>query len=455
MANQLKPASTAAATEVIAHDVTPLTVNTDAGAYSKMGWLVILLGVCGFLLWASLAPLDKGVPMSGTVTKETNRKTVQHLSGGIVEDILVKDGDHVKAGQVVVRMNSVMAKSQAETTRAQYVTARAVEARLLAERDGSASVLFPAALASLRDEPTVVAAVALQSQLFSSRRQALQSELGTLDESIAGLKLQIKGLEEARESKKQQMGFLKEQLDNMRDLAKEGYVARSRLLDLERTYAQLNGAISEDIGNIGRSQRQITELSLRKILRTQDYQKEVRSQLTDIQREAAATGSRLAALDYELRNTEVKAPADGTVFGSAVFTRGGVVSPGARMMEIVPSDDPLVVEGQLAVNLIDRVHNGLPVELSFSAFNTNRTPHIPGVVIQVSADRTVDERTGNAFYRVRARVSPEGAKIIAQKKLDIQPGMPVEMMVKTGERTLMSYLMKPVFDRAKSALSED
>lgn len=445
----------AEAAEVIAHDVTPLEVKTDAGRYSKLGWWMILLGFGGFLLWATLAPLDKGVPMPGFVAAEGNRKTVQHQTGGTIADILVKDGDVVKKGQVLVRMNDVQANSQIETTRAQYITARLAEARLLAERDGKKTLEFPPTLETLKSDPRVVAGFSLQNQLFSSRRASLESELGAYDENVAGLKSQMKGLEESRDAKKAQIGFLKEQLDNTRDLAREGYVARSRLLELERTYAQLTGAVSEDIGNLGRTQRQIMEVSLRRNQRTQDFQKEVRSVLSDTQREAEALASRMEGLEYDLHNTEVKAPVDGIVVGLAVFTRGGVVGPGAKMMDIVPSDDPLVVEGQLPVNLIDRVHNGLPVELVFSAFNTNKTPHIPGVVTQVSADRTVEERTGVPYYKVRARVSPQGAKLIAQKKLDVQPGMPVEVFVKTGERTLMSYLLKPVFDRAHSSLSED
>jgi membrane fusion protein, protease secretion system len=445
----------AAPAEVISHDVAPLTVKTDARSYSRLGWLVVLLGFGGFVLWASLAPLDKAVPMPAFVSKEGNRKSIQHLAGGIIDDILVKDGDVVKKGQVLVRMNSVQARSQAETTRAQYITARLSEARLLAERDGLPAVEFPASLEPYRNDPRVIAGFELQKQLFSSRRTSLQSELAAVSENIDGLKIQVKALQESRDSKKEQLAILKEQLDNMRDLSKEGYVARNRMLDLERTYVQLSGAISEDIGNIGRSSSQITELTLRRVQRTQDYQKEVRGQLADIQREAEALESRIAGQDYELANTEVRAPVDGTIVGLAVFTRGGVVGSGMRMMDIVPADDPLVVEGQLPVNLIDRVHVGLPVEMVFSAFNTNRTPHIPGVVTTVSADRTVEERTGNAYYKVRASVSPEGQKLIAQKKLEIQPGMPVELHVVTGERTMMSYLLKPVFDRAKSAMSED
>lgn len=443
------------ATEVITHDVAPLTVNTDARAASRLGWFVVAVGMGGFLLWASLAPLDKGVPLQGTVTTEGNRKAIQAQSAGKVQDILVHDGDVVKAGQLLVRLNSVQASAQVETSRAQYFAARATEARLLAERDGLSQVGFPAVLEADRKDPRVAANYALQQQLFSSRRMSLQSQLGGIDENIAGLRQQIKGLQESRDSKKAQLDILKEQLDNMRSLAKDGYVARNRMLDLDRTFVQTSGAMSEDIGNIGRARSQVLELQMKRSQTMSDYQKEVRTQLADTQREAEALVSRISGQDFDVANTELTSPVDGIVVGQTVFTKGGVVAPGAKLMEIVPTSDQLIIEGQLAVNLIDKVHVGLPVELMFSAFNTNRTPHIPGKIIQVSADRSVDEKTGAPYYKIKARVDNTGAHIIAVKKLEIQPGMPVEMFVKTGERTMMSYLLKPVFDRAKTSMSED
>ena len=447
--------SKALATDVITHDVSPLTVNTDAGAYAKLGWIIVVVGVLGFLLWAFTAPLDKGVPMIGAVAKESNRKAVQHLSGGTVEDILVKEGDTVKAGQVLVRMNGVTAGAQAEVTRVQYYTARAVEARLIAERDGKASVTFPAALESEKTDPRVAQNVSLQSQLFSSRRSALQSELSAIDETIAGVKLQVTGTEASRDSKKEQLAILKEQLGNIRDLAKEGYVARSRLLDLERAYSQTGGALAEDVGNIGRARRQIAELGLKRNQRMQEFQREVRTQLSDVQKEAEALEGRMTAENFVVTNSDVKAPVDGVVMGLNVFTKGGVVPPGHKMMDVIPTGDALVIEGQLPVNLVDKVHPGLPVELIFSAFNANKTPQIPGVVSTVSADRFVDEKSGQPYYRVSAKVSPEGLKLIARNKMEVRPGMPVNLFVKTGERTMMSYLLKPLFDRAKTSMTEE
>jgi protease secretion system membrane fusion protein len=454
MQNKLQHNSGAASAAVVyGEEIQPYAVDTDPRAYTRIGWLIVIAGVCGFLLWAFLAPLDKGVPLSGTVTVSTNRKAIQHPTGGTVEAILVKEGEHVKAGQPLVSFNAVQVTASAEMMRVKYFTARAAEARLISERDGTEEIVFPPDLFDEKDDPRVANNMRMQEQLLSSRLMAIKSELAALDENIAGLKLQATGLEESRGNKKEQMALLKEQLDGMRELAKEGYVARNRLLDLERTYAQISGAISEDIGNIGRAQRQIAELKLRQIQRQQEYQKEVRSQLSDVQREAEALANQLKGLDYDMANAVIKAPVDGTVVGLAIFTHGAVVSPGFKMMDVVPSGDSLDVEGHLPVHLIDKVHPDLPVELIFSAFNRNLTPHIPGVVTHVSADRFVDEQTGVPYYKLRAKVAPEGMKMIAD--LQIRPGMPVDLFVKTGERTMINYILKPILDHIKMSMTEE
>jgi len=443
----------AAAIDVEVKDTDWREVQTDPTYQTRMGWWMVLGGLGTFLVWAALAPLDKGVPLSGTVTVATNKKAVQHLTGGTVEAILVKEGDVVKAGDVLVRMNAVQSRANAESSRVQYFAARAVEARLIAERDGKQPIFLPSERQGERDDPRVAANVNLQQQLFASRQMAIHSELLALDENIAGLMVQSQGLKDSLEGKKVQLAFLKEQLDGMRDLAKEGYVARNRLLELERTYAQLATAISEDLSNMGRGQRQISEFKLKRVQRQQEYQKEVRTQLSETQKEAGTLANRLNGLDYDLDNVMVRAPVGGTVVGMAVFTHGGVVAPGFRLMDIVPGDDALVVDGQLPVHLVDKVHPDLPVDLIFSAFNQNQTPHIPGVVTHVSADRLVDEKSGQPYYSLKARVAPEGMKMIA--KLQVRPGMPVELFVKTGERTMLNYLVKPMIDKFNRSLTEE
>lgn len=431
----------------------PIVVEMDPSRFARIGWLIVLFGIGGALLWAIFAPLDQGVPVSGNVAVSGSRKAVQHLSGGIVDDILVKEGDVVKKGQVLVRMNGVQTLAAADISRGQYFSFRATEARLLAERDGKSAITYPADILKARTDPRVQAAMDLQNQLFASRRSAFQNEMAAVDESINGIKLQITGITESRENKKAQLGFLKEQLVGMRDLAKDGYIPRNRLLEVERQAAQVAGAISEDTGNIGRSQRQISELSMRKLQRTQEYQRDVRALLTDVRKEAESLSSRLVSQDHDVENIDVKAPVAGTVVGMNVATKGGVVSPGMKLMEVVPADDPLVVEAMVPVHLIDKVKPGLKVELIFSAFNQAKTPHIPGIVTTVSADRMVEERTGQPFYKLKAQVAPEGLKLT--KDLNIIPGMPVDLFIKTGERSMMSYMFKPFADRARSAMTEE
>ncbi|WP_297472786.1 HlyD family type I secretion periplasmic adaptor subunit [Ferrovum sp.] len=435
-------------------DVTAVDiVKTDDRVYTRMGWWIVLGGVGGFLLWAIFAPLDQGVAVSGVVEVATNRKQIQYQPGGIVEAILVKEGDTVKAGQVLVRINDTQAKAQAEMSRTQYDSDLAVQARLEAERDGKATVRFPQALLAHQDDPRVKDDMALQQQLFAARRSALQNELSAMDENIAGLEQQAAGLEAARSSRTQQLQYLTEQIDNMRDLVKEGYVAKSRFLDLQRNQAEVNGILAEESGRLGYTQRQAAEMKLKKTQRLEDYQKDVRQQLTEVEKEAITIQHRLSSQDFDLSNTEVKSPVDGTVVDLKVFTQGGVVSPGVPMMEVVPSHDALIIEGRIPLELIDKMHPGLEVDMTFPAFNRNTTPHIPGRVIEISADRLTDQKTGQSYYTMRAEVTEKGAKLLGN--LQVRPGMPVEAFVRTGNRTMMSYLLKPMFDRIKTSMSEE
>lgn len=441
------------ATDVVVREQDTAPVDINPKRYSMLGWLIVLFGVGGFMIWAIWAPLDKGAPLSGTVMLSGNRKAVQHPTGGTVQDILVKEGDIVKAGQVLVRMNSVQAAAALEITRGQYYTARAAVARLMAERAGQAFITFPADLTLKKDDPRVLEVTGLQTQLFQARRASLQNEMAAVEEAIGGLKIQAQALQQSRDNKKRQLEIINEQLAGLRDLGKDGYVARNRVLDLERSLVQLEGALNDDISNIGRAQRQVAEVTLRRAQRQQDYQKEVGTFLSDYQKEAEALQSRINAQEYDLANVDVKAPSDGVVVGMNVFTKGGVVGAGFKMMDVAPVGDELVVDGMLPVNLIDKVHPGLPVELIFSALNIRTTPHVAGVVVQVSPDRLVEERTGMPYYRMTAKVTPAGMKALAKEA--IRPGMPVDLFIKTGERSMMDYLLKPIIDRVKTSMTEE
>ena len=418
----------------------------------RWGWWLVIFGLGGFFTWAALAPLDEGVPTPGSVVVSGNRKAVQPLVGGKISAILVKDGDEVKPGQVLVRFDDTQARSQFDVALGQWYGAAAVESRLMAERLGQGSIAFPERLREARGDPRAVQAMQLQTQLFATRRQAMESEKNIIRESIRGLEAQAQGLEDATRARKEQLRLLTDEITRQRELAELGFLARNRVSEQERALAAVMGAIAEDAGNIGRTRQQIAEYRARLLSRDQEFRKEVESQLTDLQREASSLGSRLQALEFELANTEIRSPAEGIVVGLAVHTVGGVVGTGAPMMEVVPRNEPLKIEAQVAPHLIDKVHPGLEVDILFPAFQQATTPHIPGRVTQVSADVLTEPKSGQTYYKASVEVTPEGmAKL---KYHQIRAGMPAEVFIRTGERTLLNYLTKPLLDRMNRSLTE-
>ncbi|HRD90119.1 MAG TPA: HlyD family type I secretion periplasmic adaptor subunit [Accumulibacter sp.] len=429
-------------------------VDIDHGRASRFGWLVLAIGFGGFMLWAALAPLDQGVPAGGQVVVTGNRKTVQNLGAGKVEAILVKDGDEVESGQVLVRLDPTMASSQYEVARSQWFVAKATEARLLAEAQGKSEIVFADELLQARDDPRAASAMAVQTQLLRSRQAALQAELGAMRSMLAGLQSSAKGLEATRRAKEEQSRLLLDELKGLRDLAAEGYLPRNRLSEQERLQAQLGGAISEDIGNLGRTQQSIAEVRMRMSARQQDYDKDVESGLAEAQKEVTSLDSRLAGLAFELANTDIRAPAEGIVVGLSVHTIGGVLAPGTPLMDVVPKNEPLRIEVQIPTTLIDKVRVGAPVDITFPAFNQRTTPQIPGDFVQVAADATTDPQ-GKVppFYRGQVVVTEDGMKKL--KSHEIKAGMPAEVFIRTGERTMLNYLFKPFLDRMKTALTEE
>lgn len=428
-------------------------IDINHNKHSRWGWLVLLIGIGGFFIWASTAPLDQGVGAQGMVVVSGNRKAVQPISGGKIISIDVKDGDAVKKGQPLVKMDDTQAKAQLEIAKSQWYSTAALEARLLAERDSKAKISFPAHLASAKLDRRAANAMELQSQLFFTRQRALSAELTILSESMAGLEYQAKGLWEGKKSKEEQLRLLKEQLIGQRELAKEGYLPRNRLLEQERVLAQISGAISEDIGNIGRTQQGISEIKARMAARRNDFRREVESQLTEVQRDSAGLKARVEALTLELDNTIIRSPSEGVVMGMTIHTIGGVVPAGSLLMDIVPKDEPLKIEIQIMPNLIDKVKKGLEVDVLFTAFQQSVTPHVTGRILDISADVLVDPKHGTPYFKADVWITPENLKKLHAH--EIRAGMPVEVFIKTGERTMLNYLVKPLTDRIHGSLSEE
>ncbi|MBA0166586.1 HlyD family type I secretion periplasmic adaptor subunit [Pectobacterium sp. CFBP8739] len=429
------------------------TAQRDEKRAVRLGWLLVLAGFGGFLLWALFAPLDKGVMVNGSVVISGNRKVVQHNQGGIVDKIQVKDGDRVEAGQILLTLNEVDARSVSEGLDGQYLQLVAREGRLLAEQQRLNDMVMTPRLQRLAERPEMNVITVLQRDLLRSRQQSLRLEAEGMRSSIAGMEASLSAQRQVMSSKQKQRETLEQQLQGLRSLAAENYVPRNKMLENERLLAQLNGDIAQLAGDTNRIRRDIEQQTLLIAQRQQEYDKEVNSELADVQALLSDVGSKKEKADFNLANIQMRAPVSGTVVGLKVFTEGGVIAPGQTLLEIVPDDQPLLVDARLPVELVDKVWPGLPVELQFVAFNQSTTPRVAGTVELLSADRLLDERDGSPYYSLRVMVDDAGKR--ALEGLEIKPGMPVQGFVRTGERSFVNYLFKPLMDRLHLALTEE
>lgn len=426
-------------------------MTSDARFYVRLGWLLTLLGFGGFMAWASLAPLDQGVAVQGTVVVSGKRKAVQSMAAGVVSRILVSEGQVVRQGEPLFRLDRTQVQADVEALQAQYRMTQASLARWRGERDNAGQVQFPAELMDESDAQLGLV-VEGQRQLFDSRRQALAREQGAVSASIEGSQAQLAGMRRARGDLQAQADSLREQLDNLRPLAGEGYIPRNRVLDYQRQLSQVQRDLAQNAGDSARLEQGIVEARLNLQQRREEYQKEVRTQLAEAQVKAATLEQQLNSARFELRHSEILAPANGIAVNLGVHTEGAVVRAGDTLLEIVPQGTALEVEGRLPVNLVDKVAPQLPVDILFTAFNQNSTPRVTGEVALISADQLLDERSGQPYYVLRSTVSEEA--LARLQGLSIRPGMPAELFVRTGERSLLNYLFKPLLDRAGSALTE-
>ncbi|QPI44642.1 MULTISPECIES: HlyD family type I secretion periplasmic adaptor subunit [Pectobacterium] len=429
------------------------TAQRDEKRAVRLGWLLVLAGFGGFLLWALFAPLDKGVMVNGSVVISGNRKVVQHNQGGIVDKIQVKDGDRVEAGQILLTLNEVDARSASEGLDGQYLQLVAREGRLLAEQQRLSDMVMTPRLQPLAEKPEMSVITALQRDLLRSRQHSLRLEAEGIRSSIAGMEASLNAQRQVMSSKQKQRETLEQQLQGLRSLAAENYVPRNKMLENERLLAQLNGDIAQLAGDINRTRRDIEQQTLLIAQRQQEYDKEVNSELAEVRALLSDVGSKKEKADFNLANIQMRAPVSGTVVGLKVFTEGGVIAPGQTLLEIVPDDQPLLVDARLPVELVDKIWPGLPVELQFVAFNQSTTPRVAGTVELLSADRLLDERDGSPYYSLRVVVDDEGKR--ALEGLEIKPGMPVQGFVRTGERSFVNYLFKPLMDRLHLALTEE
>jgi protease secretion system membrane fusion protein len=440
------------ASNVIDH--TP-DLPTDIDRTTRLGIIAIVIGFVGFLTWAAYAPLDEGVPAQATVTIDTKRKTIQHMTGGIVERVAVREGQRVKAGDTLVELNDESARANYESIRQTYMSQRATESRLLAEIDGRPHISFHQDLVAASADPVIGQHIATQNRLFDSRRAALKSELAGMDESIAGQEALIAGLRLQLENRNVQLQKQTEQQKNISELAEAGYVPRNQALQLEQAQAEIKSVLAEMQASKLRTERSIAELKQRRTQRIMESSKESAAQLAEVRREVQAGRERLNALTAELGRIRIKAPVDGQVVGLSLASIGGVVSPGQKLMDIVPAEENVVLEARIPTHIIDRVHAGDSVAARFTAFAHSPQLVADGKISSLSGD-VVTEQTpmGNAsFYLARVILTPDGMKTLGNRQL--QPGMGAEVLIKTGERSLLTYLLQPLTKRLAAAMKEE
>ncbi len=412
--------------------------------------LVITFGVFG--LWAAFAPLDSAALAPGTVTVKNYRRTVQHLEGGIVREILVTEGQHVDAMEPLLIMDTTQSGAELDILRGQYFALSAIQSRLIAERNDLDTILLPEDLNSATDA-RAQEAIQNETALFEARRQWRHGQIEVLEQRIVQLQSQITGLNSLITSKQDLIASYSEEIAELNDLLSEGYIDKMRLTDVKRSRTRTQGEVAEHQASVGQIHVRIGESRLEIAQMSKEFQTDVIDELGKVQASLFDTNERIRTLQYRVARAVVKAPIAGRVLGLKTHTVGGVIQSGAPLLDIVPANEELIVEAKVAPMDIDRVSIGTTADIRFSAFKSASTPVIKGVLTNISADSLIDEQTGFPYYLARVEITSEGRELLGDLKL--VPGMPAEVLLKTGERTLLEYIIQPATNIFARSLIED
>jgi HlyD family secretion protein len=410
---------------------------------------VLVIGLGG---WASTAQISGALIAQGSIVVDTNVKKVQHPTGGVVGELFVRDGDHVKAGDVLIRLDETVTRANLAIVNKGLVEFYARKARLAAERDGADTMAAPPELAGRLDEPDVKEALASERKLFELRHQDRLGQKQQLQERITQLQQQITGLAAQQSAKDKGIALTEQELQGVRDLWQKNLVQLNRLTSLQRDEARLEGERGQIIAQAAEVKGKIAEIQLQIIQVDQDLSSDVAKELREIDSKIGEYIERKITAEDQLKRTDIRAPQDGTVFQSTANTVGGVIAAGDPIMLIVPESDNLTVEVRVDPKDIDQIQLGQIVVLRFTSFNVRTTPEIDGTVSRIAADTSTDQRTGQSYYLVRIAMPVQELKRLGDVKLT--PGMPVEAFVQTGDRTMLSYLIKPLHDQLMRAFRE-
>ena len=411
----------------------------------RYGSALVAILVFGLGGWAATGTFVGAVIATGSVAIDSNVKKVQHPTGGVVGQLYVHDGDHVTAGQLLIRLDETASRADLEIVRKALDGLYARKARLVAELDGADAVAVPPALADTRDDPDVKDALASERKLFEARRKARLGQQDQLKQRIGQLDEQVAGVNAQKQANDKELALTEQELQGTRDLWKKNLIPLNRLTTLERDEARLQGQGGQLIASAAGIKDKIAETQLQILQIDQDLASDVAKELRETDGKIGEYVERKVAAEDRLKRTDIRAPQDGIVFQSTANTIGGVITAGDPIMLIVPESDQLTVEVKIDPKDIEQIRLGQPAVLRFSAFSLRTTPEVNGTVSRIGADASTDQRTGQSYYLVRIAMRTDAVGNLGELKLT--PGMPVEAFIQTGERTLLSYLVKPLHDQ--------
>ncbi|AGT07614.1 HlyD family type I secretion periplasmic adaptor subunit [Paracoccus aminophilus] len=418
------------------------------------GFLTIFLLFGGFVLWASMSEISGAVVASGQVEVDQRRQVVQHPDGGVVSAILVKEGQSVKAGDPLILLDGTMLQTELAIVEGQYFEILARRGRLEAERAGASDITFPPELTEAATaNPALAAVMAGQQSLFHARLDTLQQALGQLSTQAEQVKSQISGIDAQTQAQNEQYKLIQEELKGQKSLLDKGLAQSARVLALERETARLSGQSGELVSNRAQAVTRLTEIDLSKLEKTAEHREQAETELRDLGYRELELAERRRGLQEQIARLEIRAPVSGIVQELQVTTPRSVIRAAEPILYIIPQDRPLVISAKLATINIDEVHAGQPVVLRFSAFSSRTTPEIDGVLSRISPDSLIDEMTRAPYYRAEVTIPSEQIAKLGDKTL--VPGMPVEVYIKTGDRTPIAYLMKPLSDYFRRAFREN
>jgi HlyD family type I secretion membrane fusion protein len=418
------------------------TISDSIRWPAAAGWLILLLFFGGFGTWAATAPLHGAVVAPGVVKVEGNRKSVQHLDGGIVRELHVKEGDKVEAGDVLIVLDDTQARAEFQVLSQQFAVLRATEERLKAELNRAPSLVMPPRLAREADNPDLPAIWSAQVDQFESRRAALEGARQVIREKIAQLEHQIEGLQATLAAYEQQIASVRMEMAEIRPLVEKQLITRPRYLQLERSGTQLEGQAADTRATIARARQAIAEQRQQMAQLDNDRMEEITRELRDTQAKLLEVIPKLANAKAVLGRMEIRAPYSGRVVALTVFSVGGVIGRGETIMDIVPGEDSLVIEAQVAVEDISDVRPRMRAEIHLTAYKQRITPMVEGEVVRISADRLTDQKTGQPYYVALLRMNQQ--QLAELRQVHLYPGMPAQVMIPTQERTAFDYLVGPL-----------